>query len=275
MGIYVQHKVGRGEDDPATRAVSVTQLSPAQYNAAMVDENGTEFDSTAAELNALTGAGLSAAELGYINITTLGTGAASKAVVLDASGDYTYPASGTIVYPSGATLTAQSGSTVNIAGTFQVGGVAVTATAAELNKVDQSLADVYADGFLQPRVAQATWDFAVDGGAISAIDLGVTIPANSLIVGSVIDVQTTCTSATDAGTGAISVAGANDIVAAVAIGTGTPWDQGRQVGIPKWTAATMVKTTSAAAITFTIAVEAFTAGKFVVHLFYVPTLVNV
>lgn len=78
----------------------------------------------------------SAAELNYNDITTLGTGAASKSVVLDASGDYTYPATGTIVYPSSATLTLQSGSTFDVAGTFNVGGVAMTSTAAELNYND-------------------------------------------------------------------------------------------------------------------------------------------
>jgi hypothetical protein len=150
-----------------------------------------------------------------------------------------------------------------------------TVTLAEINDLDASVEDVYADGVGLQRVARATWDFAVDGGAISAIDLGVNIPANSIIVGGVLDVQTTCTSSGDLGTGAISVEGADDIVAAVAIGTGTPWDQGIQVIIPKWTAATMVKTTDAAAITFTIAVEAFTAGKFTISLFYIPTLVNV
>lgn len=75
----------------------------------------------------------SAAELNYLDIATLGTGAASKAVVLDASGDYTYPASATLVHPSGATETHSSGSTVNIAGTFQIGGTAVGATASEIN----------------------------------------------------------------------------------------------------------------------------------------------
>lgn len=82
---------------------------------------------------ALTGLTATATELNYLDIATLGTGAASKAVVLDASGDYTYPASATIVHPSGATETHASGSTVNIAGTFQVGGVTVTSSAAELN----------------------------------------------------------------------------------------------------------------------------------------------
>jgi hypothetical protein len=201
-----------------------------------------------------------------ITSITAGTRTANKAVVVDASG--TIDALDIDALSIGGTLVSSTAAELNILD-------GVTATAAELNKVDQSAADVYADGFTQPRVAQATWDFAVDGGAISAIDLGVTIPANSIIVGGVLDVQTTCTSSGDLGTGAISVEGADDIVAAVAIGTGTPWDQGIQTIIPKWTAATMVKTTAAAAITFTIAVEAFTAGKFTISLHYIPALVNV
>jgi hypothetical protein len=87
-----------------------------------------------------TSTSLSAAELAYLDITTLGTGAASKAVVLNASGDYTYPASATIVMPSGGTETFQSGSTLDVAGTFNIGGVGMTSTAAELNKLDDSLA---------------------------------------------------------------------------------------------------------------------------------------
>lgn len=126
------------------------------------------------------------------------------------------------------------------------------------------------DGLGNLRLARATWDFDVDGGAISAIDLGVTLPDNAIIQGGFYDMITTATSATDAGTGAISVEGANDIVTAVAIGTGTPFDAGQQAIIPKSNTpqTTSVKTTSAQAVTFTIAVEAFTAGKFVLFLYY-------
>ena len=51
----------------------------------------------------------STAELNYNDITTLGTGAASKAVVLDAGEDYTWPATGILTYgvlkdPAGSTL---------------------------------------------------------------------------------------------------------------------------------------------------------------------------
>jgi hypothetical protein len=127
------------------------------------------------------------------------------------------------------------------------------------------------DGLNVMRTARATYDFAADGGAISAIDSGVTIPANAVIMGGVVEVITTCTSSGDLGTMAISVEGADDIVAAAAIGTGTPWDDGLQAIIPKFNTpeTTSVKTTVARAITFTIAVEAFTAGKFHVYLHYV------
>lgn len=77
-----------------------------------------------------------AAELNYLDIATLGTGAASKAIVLDASGDYTFPASATIVMPSGGDMTFAAGSTLDVAGTFEIANVAVTASAAELNYID-------------------------------------------------------------------------------------------------------------------------------------------
>lgn len=49
------------------------------------------------------------AELNYLDIATLGTGAASKAVVLDAGDDYVWPATGILTYgvlkdPAGTTL---------------------------------------------------------------------------------------------------------------------------------------------------------------------------
>ena len=128
-----------------------------------------------------------------------------------------------------------------------------------------------AEGLGNLRVARATYDFAVDGGAISAIDSGVTIPDNAVIVGGFVDVVTTLTSATDAATMAISTEGADDIVAAVAISTGTPWDAGLHAIVPKANTpeSTGIKMTAANAVTFTIAVEAVTAGKFECYLNYV------
>lgn len=79
-----------------------------------------------------TAATASAAEFNYLDLVTLGTGAASKAIVLDASGDYTYPATYTGVIPSGGTETFQSGSTFAVAGTLSVDSVTVNKIALSL-----------------------------------------------------------------------------------------------------------------------------------------------
>lgn len=128
------------------------------------------------------------------------------------------------------------------------------------------------DGLGGMGIARATWDFDDDGGAISAIGLGVTIPDNAVVIGGFVDVITTCTSATDAGTGAISIQSADDIVAAIAISNGAnPWDAGLQAIVPKSNTpeSTGIKLTADREVTFTIATEAFTAGKFVSFLHYV------
>ncbi len=125
-------------------------------------------------------------------------------------------------------------------------------------------------GFL--RVAKAQYDFATHGGAISAISLGVQLPAKAVVVGGFVEVLTTLTSATDAATVALSVEGANDIVSAIAISNGgNPWDAGNHAIVPKANTpeSTSVKTTAARNITATIAIEAVTAGKFNVWLYYV------
>ena len=58
---------------------------------------------TKAEDNILDGVTATAAELNYLDITTLGTGAASKAVVLDAGDDYTWPNAGVLTLGNLAT----------------------------------------------------------------------------------------------------------------------------------------------------------------------------
>lgn len=144
----------------------------------------------------------------------------------------------------------------------------LTASTAELNSLDDSAA--FADGLSRVRVASATYDFAVDGGEIGPIDLGVEIPDNAIVLDGMVDVITTLTSATDAATVALSVDNAGDIVAAIAIDdVSAPWDEGLQAIVPLGTAATAVKTTAAGAMAATIAEEAVTAGKFVVILRYV------
>ena len=80
----------------ANRNVDYIVIADGGLRLGAVD--GTSVTSTAAELN-------------YSDIQTLGTGAASKAVVLDSGEDYTWPATGILTYgilkdPAGTSLTA-------------------------------------------------------------------------------------------------------------------------------------------------------------------------
>lgn len=84
------------------KSVSLDAKSRSQIN-----DNFTELYSNLG----IVGVTASAAELNYLDIATLGTGAASKAVVLDAGDDYTWPATGILTYgvlkdPAGTTLAA-------------------------------------------------------------------------------------------------------------------------------------------------------------------------
>ena len=95
--------------------------------------DGTAVTLTAAELNALDGITAAVAELNYLDITTLGTLAASKAWTSDANLDTIMPTGGKLTVQSGGDITLNSGSTLDVAGTFEIANVAMTATAAELN----------------------------------------------------------------------------------------------------------------------------------------------
>lgn len=125
-------------------------------------------------------------------------------------------------------------------------------------------------------VNRVRYEFDPSGDAtmrtIAGHGLGVYVPAKAIILDGLNDVTTTFTSATDAATIAISVEGANDIVAAIAISNGAnPWDAGRHDVIPVGTAATSVKVTGAVhkEVTATVAVEVLTAGKLIGWLRYV------
>ena len=116
---------------------------------------------------------------------------------------------------------------------------------------------------------------------IAAYGLGVFIPAKAFITRAWVDVVTTFTSAgADAGTIALSIEAADDVVAAVAISTaGDVWDagaHGSKIGFPNFGAdaahdsavevaalfaATYLKTTVEREITATVASQALTAGK--------------
>ena len=100
-----------------------------------IEASMADVTASAAELNILDGATVTTAELNFLDIATLGTGAASKAVVLDSGDDYTWPSSGILTY----------------------GGGALNATGSEINNV----ADVSA------RVQELTTSGAVTSGVMS------------------------------------------------------------------------------------------------------------
>lgn len=108
------------------------------------------------------------------------------------------------------------------------------------------------------------------------INLGKVIPANHVIVNASYKVQTTATSPTgaDNGTLAISIEGANDLVSAAAISTGTTWDAaGMIMCIPDIATVSDYKTTTVdRQITWTTATDAWSAGKITLYLDVVPTL---
>lgn len=118
------------------------------------------------------------------------------------------------------------------------------------------------------RFAKATYDFAVDGGAISTITFvsNATIPINAIIIGGIIDVLTPATTGTS-GTMAIGTSAGSStssIKGALAAASYT----GLVATVPVFSAATAVKMTAAGSITGTIATGTFTAGKFNIILAY-------
>lgn len=128
------------------------------------------------------------------------------------------------------------------------------------------------------RIVRGTYDFAVDGGVIGTITLkdsksraDIVIPDNAVIVDSLVDVTTTfITAGADAGTVALQVEGANDIVSAVAVSDGgNPWDAGLHAGIPVGTVATAFKLTQARTPSVVIGGQAVTAGAMVVTYQYI------
>ena len=130
-------------------------------------------------------------------------------------------------------------------------------------------------GLSPVKVSMAVFDPSADTGSrtIAAHTLGPTIPSGSILLQVEYYVVTTFTSATDAGTIALSIQSANDLVVAVAISNGgNPWDAGIHAGIPVNTAATAIRLTADRIPTATVAVEALTAGKLVLYCHYIPGL---
>lgn len=120
-------------------------------------------------------------------------------------------------------------------------------------------------GLRQRRTAVAVLEVDEEAGLEpEAYALDVKLPANSIVVGALVDVLETFTSDTDAATIAISL-GESAVVSAVAISNAAnPWDQGLHLV----TVNTPIKVADETPITVSVAQEALTGGKMVVYLDY-------
>ena len=153
-----------------------------------------------------------------------------------------------------------------ISGDVTIGNTGVTAIGA--NKVLETMIKAQsADGLHLKRIARATYDVAVNLGTVAAHGLGVSLPANAIIVRSWFYVVTQFVDA-GSGTVAISCEDANNIKTATDI-TGSAAGaivEGESTG-----AASAFKASIAAAceITATVATAAQTAGKLIVFVEYV------
>lgn len=140
-------------------------------------------------------------------------------------------------------------------------------------------------------VAVATFDPSANSAQrpVAAYGLGVYIPSKAIITRVWYDIVTTFTSAgSDAGTIALHIQAADDVIAAIAISDATnPWDagiHGTKLGYPNLGAdaahdsaaevaalfaGVMLKTTAERQITATVAEQALTAGKMNIFVEYV------
>lgn len=116
-------------------------------------------------------------------------------------------------------------------------------------------------------VGKATYDFAIDGGAVGDIPLGLKIPNGALVLGAYINVLTPVTGNTGA-TLALKLESAADINAADAV-TGQPWSTtGWKLSDRNIGAQAPIKLTAERELTATVGTAALTAGKFEVLVIY-------
>lgn len=145
------------------------------------------------------------------------------------------------------------------------------------------------------KTAKATFNFndtdssGVAFSTVAAHGTGLRIPAGALILDALYVVNTTFTSAGDLAQIAIASEGAGDILAAVAIGgTNDPWDAGVHATLVATPALSVfhasnnptqleyiqnikskyILTTAEREITWTVSVEALTAGKITLYVTY-------
>lgn len=122
----------------------------------------------------------------------------------------------------------------------------------------------------RPKMAVFHYDFAVDGGAVSAITLrGDAIPSGAIVTDSLLQVDTVVTSG-GAATVSLGIEGAADLKAAATLSTAPALDATGAKRLTAMDADTAVVTTTAArSVVATVGTAALTAGKFRVIVTYI------
>lgn len=156
-----------GNDAYALTHMSILDIPVEVDGTRSTSDYDIYWDSSAQKFARIASSAASPTELAYLDITTLGTGAASKAVVLDSGEDYIWPASGQLTY--GGTAITATGAELNILD-------GVTATTAEINNacdVSTRLISI-ADGTNTLSLTQATHANRI----VSVLDatLAITLP---------------------------------------------------------------------------------------------------
>ena len=129
-------------------------------------------------------------------------------------------------------------------------------------------------GLRVQKVARAIYDTALTDSAgvsnktVAAHGLGVYIPAKAFITRSWYQVVTGFTSAANTATIAVSVEGANDVKTATAVSDASFSGAGFNEGIQDGTATHFVQASVEREIVATVAVQALTAGKLILHIEY-------
>ena len=159
-----------------SEALDLTGLA-IRIDASALEIGGTAMTATAAELNAIAGNGLSAAELAVLDGVTAGTLKASKAWTSDANLDTVMPTGGKLTVQSGGDITLESGSTLDVAGTFEIANVSMTASAAELNYNDIATLGTLAAS--KAWTSDASLDTVMPTGGLLTVQSGGAITLNS------------------------------------------------------------------------------------------------
>lgn len=124
-------------------------------------------------------------------------------------------------------------------------------------------------GLGDEKLAVAEYDFAVDGGAVSSINLrGDKIPSGAIIVDALINVDTALTGGTATDTLSLGSEAAADLQAAAARNA-APWSTAGAKRVTLTATSAPVKTTAERSVAFAINGTALTAGKFRALVTYV------